>query len=124
MEESKVDWELFARAPDLSTGGGMKEGRVVLLAEVVEGVNQDRKRQENVTQVIATQGNVTQMEAPENLSENALMGGGGDEEANGNLLEEDVDDLGERENQERPPRASSSPPKTGTAVHVLRGKPG
>ena len=29
MEESNVDRDMFARAPDLSTGGGMKEGRVV-----------------------------------------------------------------------------------------------
>ena len=69
-----------------------KEGRVkekvVLLAEVEEGANQGRKRQGNETQ---------KSKAPEDQSEKALVGGGGGEEVNGNLFEEDFEDLEEKD---------------------------
>jgi len=97
-----VDQELVARAPDLSKGGGMNGGKVkekvVLLAEVEEAVNQERKKKKNVT---LSQENATQeMEASENQSVSALIEGDGDEEVDGNLLEDDFDDLGEREDDE------------------------
>ena len=97
MEDSKfdsnVDWELFARAPDLSKGGGIVGGkvkeRVVLLTEIVKGVSYaERKGQKNATQ------------EAENQSERALVVGGGDEEVNGNLLEDVFDDMEEREDDE------------------------
>ena len=95
MEVSKVDQELVARTPDLHSGGGMNgekvKDMVVLVAEVEEVMNQERKIQENPMQ---------KREAPENQSENALVEGDGEEEVNENLLEYNVDDLEEREDDE------------------------
>ena len=80
MEEPKVDQELVLRAPDLSKGGDMNGGKVkekvVLLAEVEEEVNQERKKKKNLTRKKLTQ----EMEVPENQSENAFVEGNGDEE--------------------------------------------
>ena len=56
-------------------------GSEVLLTEVEEGVIEERKEQENTTR---------EMEAPETLSENANMEGGGDEEAHENLHENEM----------------------------------
>jgi len=100
MEEPKVDQELVLRAPDLSRGGDMNGGKVkekvVLLAEVEEEVNQERKKKKNLTRKKLTQ----EMEVPENQSENAFVEGNGDEEVAGNLLDDGFDDLGEREDDE------------------------
>ena len=95
MEVSKVDQELVARTPDLHSGGGMNgekvKDMVVLVAEVEEVMNQERKIQENPMQ---------KREAPENQSERALMKGGCNGEVNGNLLEDDFEDFEEREDDE------------------------
>ena len=100
MEEPKVDQELVLRAPDLSRGGDMNGGKVkekvVLLAEVEEEVNQERKKKKNLTRKKLTQ----EMEVPDNQSENAFVEGNGDEEVAGNLLDDGFDDLGEREDDE------------------------